>query len=324
MLSILATSPTGMAFMAGPRPAHTVQRAPEARMATLEPGAKVLVTGKGPVMLLAAKLAAVQGFEVCCLLGTEPKMAEDLIGDPSLPLTLLPVQGGSADPVAVEAAVKSASGLIIAFDGEEVLSDAALDIFMPKDGTNFKHVSLLSRHLNGEGMGFFAKAAKVAANAEIWAAPEPVVEGFRSMELTVRARAKEVGATSTVIRAGTLKGGGSGDTANGSGDPSLLVGEVFYKLGQQDVVNWRMLFDCDTLGVVLKKGDVLPGPGFKAAFGATSPEACEGDSGRGGVANALVEALRCEAAAESDFGVATASGRASPSPEEWKQLFAKA
>ena len=60
MLSILATSPTGMAFMAGPRPAHTVQRAPEARMATLEPGAKVLVTGKGPVMLLAAKLAAVQ------------------------------------------------------------------------------------------------------------------------------------------------------------------------------------------------------------------------------------------------------------------------
>ena len=100
--------------------------------------------------------------------------------------------------------------------------------------------------------------------------------------------------------------------------------QVFYKLGQQDVVNWRMLFDCDTLGVVLKKGDVLPGPGFKAAFGATSPEACEGDSGRGGVANALVEALRCEAAADADFGVATATGRASPTPEEWKQLFAKA
>ena len=46
------------------------------------------------------------------------------------------------------------------------------------------------------------------------------------MEQTIRARAKEVGATSTVIRAGTLKGGGSGDTANGSGDASLLVGEV--------------------------------------------------------------------------------------------------
>ena len=38
----------------------------------------------------------------------------------------------------------------------------------------------------------------------------------------------------------------------------------------------------------------------------------------------VLQALRCEAAAESDFGVATASGRASPSPEEWKQLFANA
>ena len=42
------------------------------------------------------------------------------------------------------------------------------------------------------------------------------------------------------------------------------------------------------------------------------------------MANALVEALRCEAAADADFGVATATGRASPTPEEWKQLFAKA
>ena len=38
----------------------------------------------------------------------------------------------------------------------------------------------------------------------------------------------------------------------------------------------------------------------------------------------VMVSVRCEAAAESDFGVATASGRASPSPEEWKQLFAKA
>ena len=51
--------------------------------------------------------------------------------------------------------------------------------------------------------------------------------------MTPHPNPNQVGATSTVIRAGTLKGGGSGDTANGSGDPSLLVGEVFYKLGQQ-------------------------------------------------------------------------------------------
>jgi len=219
----------------------------------------------------------------------------------------------------------SAEGLVIAFDGEEVMSDAALDIFLQPAGSgqSLKHVSLLSRHLNGAGMGFFANAAKVGANSEIWAAPAPVVEGYRKFEQTVRVRADAIGATSTVIRAGTLKGGGSGDIANGSGDPTLLTPE-FYKLGQQDVVNWRMLFDCNTLGVVLKRGDVLPGPGFKAAFGATSPDACEGDSGRGAVANALVEALRIEAASGADFGVATATARSSPTPEEWKQLFVSA
>ena len=114
MLALLAAAPTGLALTAGQRPSHAVRRAPEARMATLEPGAKVLVTGKGPVMLLAAKMAAVQalhsaalrlpclpppatachqppppashpppspeqGFEVSCLLGTEKSMAEALV-----------------------------------------------------------------------------------------------------------------------------------------------------------------------------------------------------------------------------------------------------
>jgi hypothetical protein len=133
MLALLAASHGLSTSTAGQRPAHTVRRAPEARMATLEPGAKVLVTGKGPVMLLAAKMAAVQalhsaalhlaslphlpppatsrlhppplpvqGFEVSCLLGTEPGMAEALIGDTSPPLTLLPVTGEGADPAAVE------------------------------------------------------------------------------------------------------------------------------------------------------------------------------------------------------------------------------
>ena len=123
MLALLAAAPTGLALTAGQRPSHAVRRAPEARMATLEPGAKVLVTGKGPVMLLAAKMAAVQalhsaalhlpslpppatachqppppashpptspeqGFEVSCLLGTEKSMAEALERNLNLTLTL--------------------------------------------------------------------------------------------------------------------------------------------------------------------------------------------------------------------------------------------
>ena len=57
----------------------------------------------------------------------------------------------------------------------QVLSEAALDIFMPKEGQSLKHVSLLSRHLNGEGMGFFPKAAKVRPHArKLTHAPEAV------------------------------------------------------------------------------------------------------------------------------------------------------
>jgi hypothetical protein len=175
-------------------------------MATLEAGDPVLVTGKGPVMILAAKLAAIKGFKTTCLLGTDVASAQSLVGDVPEELTLLSVVGEGADPAAVEAAVTGAKGLIIAFDGEEVVSEAALNVFMPAEGQDLKHVSLLSRNLNGEGMGFFAQAAKRAANAEIWTAPPPICDAFRVMERQVTSRAAANGATHTVIRAGTLKG----------------------------------------------------------------------------------------------------------------------
>ena len=133
MLALLVAAPTGLALTAGQRPSHAVRRAPEARMATLEPGAKVLVTGKGPVMLLAAKMAAVQalhsaalhlpslpppatachqppppashpppspeqGFEVSCLLGTEKSMAEALTLTLTLTLTLNPNPNPNPNP----------------------------------------------------------------------------------------------------------------------------------------------------------------------------------------------------------------------------------
>ena len=147
--------------------------------------------------------------------------AESLVGDVPDELTLLSVVGEGADPAAVEAAVTGAKGLIIAFDGEEVVSEAALNVFMPAEGQDLKHVSLLSRNLNGEGMGFFAQAAKRAANAEIWTAPPPICDAFRVMERQVTSRAAANGATHTVIRAGTLKGGRWRDTpAALSDDPT--------------------------------------------------------------------------------------------------------
>ena len=69
-------------------------------------------------------------------------------------------------------------------------------------------------------------------------------------------------------------------------------------------VNWRLLYDCACLDVELKAGDTMAGPGFTAALTATSPEGGAGDSHRGGVAAALVESLRVEAALNKDFSVA--------------------
>ena len=42
------------------------------------------------------------------------------------------------------------------------------------------------------------------------------------------------------------------------------------------------------------------------------------------MAEALVEALACDAAAGRDFSVAAAAGRAAPSREEWASMFVDA
>ena len=101
----------------------------------------------------------------------------------------------------------------------------------------------MSRNLNGRGLGPFAMASKISANAEVWAGGAKIAE-YEAFEAKVRAKAAEVGGDCdcVIVRAGTLKGGGCGDPAGGGGDDSFLK-EYFYTLGQQDVVNWRMLFD---------------------------------------------------------------------------------
>ena len=85
-------------------------------------------------------------------------------------------------------------------------------------------------------------------------------------------------------------------------------------------VNWRLLYDCSVLDVNLVAGDTLPGPGFQAALTAT--ERCgPGDSHRGNVAAALVEALRAPEAANRDFAVGAVEGRVAPTEAEWAAKF---
>ena len=299
----------------------------------LAPGSKVLVVGNGGVQCLAARLAAICGYETTLgVLGATSDVDEECIFDSkypkgSLPLTLLPMVGDNVDVSTVERCILDAEGLIIAFDKERVLPEASMSVFMPKPGedkTALKHVSVMSRYLNGKGMGFTASAAKMAANFDIWAGGK-MVDEYRGMETRVKQRAAEMGADATIIRAGTMKGGGSADAntpAGGGGEP-MFLNPYFYTQGQQDVVNWRLLYDTDVLGVELSAGDTLPGPGFTAALTAT--DRCgQGDSHRGAVAMALVQALGCDAAKNKDFSVAAKEAREFPQPDAWPGMFAAA
>jgi len=296
------------------------------------PGAGVIVVGSGPIQCLTARLAAIKGYKTT--LAAVPNDAADprqLVFDAtypegSLPLDILPVAGDAADGAKIEACIADAEGLIVCFDGEQTMPEAALNVFAPLEAQNpLKHVSIMSRYLNGAGMGFTVSAAKAAANPEIWNGNSRTVEALRAMESQMTARARAIGSDYTIVRAGTLKGGASGEGGKGDlGGESTFLAPYFYSLGQQDIVNWRLLYDCGALGVDLVRGDTLPGPGFTAALTACSEEGGKGDSHRGAVATALVESLSAPAAANADFSVASKKGRSFPQPAEWPAMFAGA
>ena len=115
-------------------------------------------------------------------------MFDDAHPEGSLPLKCLSITGESASSEDIEACVAGMEGLIIAFDNEGAfMPPSALKIFT--DGSNLKHISLMSRTLNGGGMGFFPNAAKMAANAEIWAGTDALVAQFKKQDAEIRARA---------------------------------------------------------------------------------------------------------------------------------------
>ena len=195
----------------------------------ISPGSKVLVVGSGPVCLCAAKLAAVRGFSTTCLVPPgDCELGPGLVSEGgdlgSLPLTFMPVAGPEASEEAIEAAAASAEGLILAIDNEGAFGKPVLETFLQPNSA-LKRVAVMSRYLNGEGMGFFASAAKTAANKDVWAANAQAVASYKAMEADVARMSGAAGVEWTVIRAGTLKGGGSG--CSGEEGDERSVGQAF-------------------------------------------------------------------------------------------------
>ena len=183
--------------------------------------------------------------------------------------------------------------------------------------TALMRTQLRSRHLNGAGMGFIVNTAKKVGNAEIWSNDPTSSKMYADHESYLKSSCDSIGADLTVIRAGTLKGGGCGE----KGENPEHMTPYFYSLTKRDIVTWQLLFDCRSLGVKITEGDVCKGPGAKAILTAQSDGVCEGDSGRGGVAGAIVQCLKFDNMNGKSFGVETREGRFAPNDHEWERLF---
>ena len=304
----------------------TRSHAGTALLATVVPSESTTVgtVGSGYVSILLSKLAAHRRHGKSWIIcpDAEADSMRELVGasSSSAPANweLVP----ASDNARVEELLGETDALLVATDdvGSVVGPTILTYLLDPEKCSQMKRVVAMSRNLNGEGMGFFVSASRTAANAQVW--DNAYKDAFRSFEADVQNGARGCGADWTVVRAGTLKGGASGP-ASEEGEVAYpqYLNESFYGMTKNDIVAWQMLFDVDVRGVSLTRGDVLPGPGARAVFTATGSGEHQGDSGRCGVAEAMVRSLEEEGAANVDFAVGTKAGTEAPSEEEWETLF---
>ena len=318
-LAVGYKSPSPRTFLPPPHSGSSFQL-----QAVLTPGDNVFVLGRGPVMVLSSKIAASNGYKTSLISPPDPTIQEQFDkllfeGDDDarkLPLTIL--RADETDEI--ETAAKRMNALIIAVDNEQTLDNSVVDFFFDNiSPDSLKRVVLMSRHLNGAKMGFFVETSKKVANSEVWANTKASNSMYRATEeyLKKKINEKTPATELTIIRAGTLKGGGWGE---GKSNPTHLS-DYFYELTKKDIITWQLLFDCESSGVLLSKGDVCEGAGATAILTASSPKVHKGDSSRGGVAGAMVQSLRMEQSGLGEFGVETAESRLAPSNDEWDQLF---
>mmetsp|Transcript_13203 Transcript_13203/g.18695 ORF Transcript_13203/g.18695 Transcript_13203/m.18695 type:complete len:324 (+) Transcript_13203:167-1138(+) len=284
-------------------------------MATVPPSSSstVGVVGAGFMSVLTAKLAALSGYETWMIFPDgEEENVRSLIGD-EIPSNLEIVP--ASDDEKWEAKLSTTDAVVVAVDSDVPMNENSLKYLVnPTIAPNLKRVVAMSRNLNGKEMGFLVKASKMSANMEVW--DGSTAADYKKFEQVLKEQAEACGADYTIARAGTLKGGACGES-----EFKQYLSPKYYDMTKKDIVTWQLLFDCKTRGVTLAKGDVMPGPGGKAVFTATSDAASPGDTGRCGLAEAMVRSLSLESAANVDFGVGTAESRTPPSDTEWGEIF---
>lgn len=285
------------------------------------------IVGRGYISVLTAKLAARAGYQTWMLyppteLDTIKSCMEEDYTDLPSNLEFLAITDGDV----VLDKLKDTDALILAVDEPEngVLDPAVIEFIINEEtAQKLKRVAIMSRNLNGEGMGFLASVSKKTANNQVWAGEGPQVQVYKNFEKQVKEAVQKSGNTNAdvvTVRAGTLKGGGCGDSQSDESFPQYLT-PTFYQLTKKDIITWQLLFDCNVRGVKLYKGDTMPGPGGKAILTANSSEECDGDSSRCSVADALIKCLKVEKVKNMDFAVGTVQSRVPPTDEEWDKML---
>uniref|UniRef100_A0A7S1FQU8 NAD(P)-binding domain-containing protein n=1 Tax=Corethron hystrix TaxID=216773 RepID=A0A7S1FQU8_9STRA len=287
------------------------------------------VVGAGYAAVLAAKIAkTVGGFDTWILCPPDEVETFDDVIYGSYAARVEAGEDGMryVSPEDVEGVLREGKtdAVLMVVDGEGCLRPESTQQIIEwgaGDGGRLKRVAVMSRNLaNNQGYGFFARAAKTAANVEIWLGPDTrrdVLDQYKEFEKTVKDTCAANGVDHTIARAGTLKGGGCGEDG---AHPQFLT-KSYYERTKKDIITWQLLYDCAVRGVTLTKGDVATGPGNTAVLNAVDAKAHAGDTSRGGLAEAIVRSLMREEMAGMDFGVGVAEGREPPTDSEWEALF---
>lgn len=283
------------------------------------------IVGRGFISVLVAKLAALAGYNTWMLyppneLETIHSLIQINEDDPLPPnLEFLSILDGDV----VQERMRDTEALVFAVDGPDngVIDLDVIKFLLNEDtASSLKRVVMMSRNLNGKGMGFLVKAAKTTANNEVWAGGDDQVRIYKEYENQVKTIVQKSCDNQetdvVVVRVGTLKGGACGEETF----PQFLSPK-FYEITKKDIITWQLLFDCNVRGVKLFPGDTMPGPGGKAILTATATEACDGDSSRCGVAEAIVKCLSVDGVKGGDFAVGTVDSRDPPGNEDWNEML---
>ncbi|KAL9187186.1 LOW QUALITY PROTEIN: hypothetical protein ACHAXT_010906 [Thalassiosira profunda] len=314
-LALLATYHQAEAFSSSRQPLHCnssrARSTPTTQLPAVPPSdsSTVGTVGSGYLPVLAAKLAAHRGHGASWIIcpAADIEIMQQLTETGSPNLELVP----ASDTDRVEELLRETDALMVATDDvDSVVAPSVLEYLLdPSKAPHLQRVVAMSRNLNGSGMGMLATASRKAANAQVW--DNSNAAAYREYEQNIKDLAEKCGAEWTVVRAGSLKGGACGE---GNAYPQYLA-EAYYELTKTDLITWQLLFDCETRGVKLAKGDVLPGPGISAVFAAT------GSGEHAGGAAWPRPCLEIDEAAGAEFGVGTVASREVPTEAAWEGLL---